>query len=79
MLVGMFNMIRTSWQIDSDFMFICGRFPYPLFFEHQEQMLASDKMDNYNKEKLRNFIAGKPLEDCIPNEEYMKNRFNILK
>jgi hypothetical protein len=72
-------MIRTSLQIDSDFMFITGIFPYPLFFEHQEKMLASDKMDDYNKEKLRNFIDGKPLTECIPNQEYMKNRLNILK
>jgi hypothetical protein len=43
-------MIRTSLQIDSDFMFIMGGFPYPLFYKHQEEMLASDKMDDYNKE-----------------------------
>jgi hypothetical protein len=72
-------VIRTSWQIDSDFMFVNGRFPYPLFFEHQEQMLASDKKDNHSKEKLKNFIDGKPLEECVPSAEYMKNRFNILK
>ena len=59
------NMPRRSLQVDSNYAFFEGLEPWPRFFEHQDKLLASDKVPEDKKQLLRNWIAGKPIEECI--------------
>jgi hypothetical protein len=58
--------IRTSYQVDADFLFYCGHSPFPLFFGKQDQLLKSDLIDT-DKQKLKNFINGSSIRECYPD------------
>ena len=54
------NLPRRSLQIDADFAFIMGLEPWPRYREHQDKLLASDKLSDAEKQDLQRWIDGKP-------------------
>lgn len=54
-----------SLQIDSDFMFMMKMEPWPRFFHSQDKLLASEQFTEDQKEKLRKWIEGRPVEECV--------------
>lgn len=58
------NTPRRSLQIDANFAFVTGREPWPRFWQHQDRLLASPSLTEGQKQKLRNWMAGKPVNEC---------------
>lgn len=57
---------RTSLQIDSNFGWLSGIDPWPRYFKHQEALLNSTRLAEEDKAKLRSWIYGKHVDECIP-------------
>lgn len=58
------NLPRRSLQIDSNFGYLNEIDPWPRYHESQDRLLASDKLNENEKQKLRNWIDGLPIKSC---------------
>lgn len=62
--ISVTNAPRRSLQIDADFAFHLGMEPWPRYYAKQDALLAGN-LPAAEKEKLRRWIAGQPVEDCV--------------
>jgi len=62
-MITLTNLPRRSLQIDSDYAFIMGLEPWPRYWAHQDELLASEKLTDEEKQRLRNWIANDDSEN----------------